>query len=429
MLVVGTVGAELFLQRSWFVLVVIAGLVWLLLGWPWLKALAFPIAFLLFMVPLPAIVMNAIASVQLFAAQTATSAWRQWDLLREGNVISLADTTLEVAEACGGIRSLQALLALGAVYGYFTQRAVWKRWALLLLSIPIAIAANTLRGKRTRGSSPTTSAARWRRASTRSRAGSSSWPRSPCSSVARSAPDALPGRQGRGWDFRGAAQGRGVPWPVAVALTLMCTGLLLWPQEAVIARRPFSAGAAAAARAGRAADLAMDERVLDLLKLTDYTTRAYMPPAAGGAGPDRACEGHWPARPRRYLYVGYYASAAVPLDVPLAEELPPRLRLDLKSSARERGNPRSAAGHGQPRRDREGIRQAAHPVLVPGPRARRGEYDAKASCLGRDDEEPHGRGAAFASRRRCVGSEEDAYPHALAPPGRTGRHYASALQG
>jgi exosortase len=147
MLVVGTAGAELFLQRS-SIVAVAGGLVWLILGTAWLKALAFPIAFLLFMVPLPAIVMNAVAfPLQLFAAQTATFCLQAVGIpvLREGNVIALADTTLEVAEACSGIRSLQALLALGAVYGYFTQRSTWKRWALLLLSIPIAIAANAFR--------------------------------------------------------------------------------------------------------------------------------------------------------------------------------------------------------------------------------------------------------------------------------------------
>ena len=50
-----------------------------------------------------------------------------------------------MAEACSGIRSLQALLALGTVYAYFTQHVMWKRWTLVLLSIPIAIAANAFR--------------------------------------------------------------------------------------------------------------------------------------------------------------------------------------------------------------------------------------------------------------------------------------------
>jgi exosortase len=147
MLVVGTVGAELFLQRSSFV-VVIAGLILLILGRSFLRELLFPVAFLLFMIPLPAIVMNAVAfPLQLFAAQSATFCMQTAGIpvLREGNTIILSNTTLEVVEACSGIRSLQALLALGAVYGYFTQKAVWKRWALIMLSVPIAIVANAFR--------------------------------------------------------------------------------------------------------------------------------------------------------------------------------------------------------------------------------------------------------------------------------------------
>ena len=146
-LVVGSVGAELFLQRS-SLIVVVAGLVLLILGRSFLGELVFPIAFLIFMIPLPAIVMNAIAfPLQTFAAQSATFCMQVAGVavLREGNTIVLSNTTLEVVEACSGIRSLQALLALGAVYGQFTQRAVWKRWALLVLSIPIAILANAFR--------------------------------------------------------------------------------------------------------------------------------------------------------------------------------------------------------------------------------------------------------------------------------------------
>ena len=147
MLVVGSIGAELYLQRS-SLIVVIAGLVLLIMGRDGLKTLMFPIAFMLFMVPLPAIVVNAVAfPLQLFAARTAEFCLFNFGIpvLREGNVIVLAGTTLEVAEACSGIRSLQALLALGTVYAYFSQRSMWKRWVLVLLSVPIAIAANAFR--------------------------------------------------------------------------------------------------------------------------------------------------------------------------------------------------------------------------------------------------------------------------------------------
>jgi len=144
---VGSVGAELFLQRSSMVLV-LAALALLFLGKAWLQALTFPLAFLVFAVPLPAVLRNVIAfPLQLFAAQTATFclSGAGVPVLREGNVIVLAQTTLEVADACSGIRSLQALLALAAVFAYMTQRRPWKRLVLFLSAIPIAIAANAFR--------------------------------------------------------------------------------------------------------------------------------------------------------------------------------------------------------------------------------------------------------------------------------------------
>ena len=145
--VVGSVGAELFLQRVSMV-VVLAALVLLVLGGAWLRALAFPLGFLVFAVPIPAVVRNIIAfPLQIFAAQTATLclSGAGVPVIREGNVIVLAQTTLEVADACSGIRSLQALLALAAVYGFLTQRRLWKRLVLFFSAIPIAVAANAFR--------------------------------------------------------------------------------------------------------------------------------------------------------------------------------------------------------------------------------------------------------------------------------------------
>ena len=146
-LMLGVAGAELFLQRTSFI-VVVAGLVLLLLGGRFLEALLFPIAFLAFMVPLPAFVMNSVAfPLQLFAARAATFCLYNLGIpaLREGNVIVLAHARLEVVEACSGIRSLQALACLSVVYGHMTARPTWQRWLLLGASVPIAVAANAIR--------------------------------------------------------------------------------------------------------------------------------------------------------------------------------------------------------------------------------------------------------------------------------------------
>jgi exosortase A len=143
----GVLGAELFLTRI-ALIGSLAGVILFLLGWAHLKALAFPLGFLLLMIPLPAIIFNQIAfPLQLVASRVGQEVLSLWGIpvLREGNVIVLATTTLEVAEACSGIRSLVSLLTLGIVYGYFTDPRAVVRLAIALTSVPVAIAANGLR--------------------------------------------------------------------------------------------------------------------------------------------------------------------------------------------------------------------------------------------------------------------------------------------
>ena len=146
-LIAGILGAELFLSRV-AIIGLVAGMVLFILGWHHLRVLSLPIAFLLLMIPLPAIIFNQIAfPLQLFASQVGEMALTMWGIpvLREGNVMILANTTLEVAEACSGIRSLVSLLTLGIVYSYFTDSRQWVRLTATLATIPIAIAANGLR--------------------------------------------------------------------------------------------------------------------------------------------------------------------------------------------------------------------------------------------------------------------------------------------
>jgi len=66
-------------------------------------------------------------------------------VLREGNVLILSNTTLEVAEACSGIRSLVSLLTLAIVLGYFSDRRLWVRTTVALSAIPVAVITNGFR--------------------------------------------------------------------------------------------------------------------------------------------------------------------------------------------------------------------------------------------------------------------------------------------
>ncbi len=146
-LVGGVLGSELFLTRI-SLLGTTGGIVLFLFGWPRLRVLAFPMAFLFLMIPLPAILFNQIAfPLQLLASRFGEATLGAVDIpvLREGNVLILANTTLEVAEACSGIRSLISLLTLGIVFGYFADSRVWVRTLIALSSVPVAIVANGAR--------------------------------------------------------------------------------------------------------------------------------------------------------------------------------------------------------------------------------------------------------------------------------------------
>jgi exosortase len=147
-LYLGSLGSELFLQRI-SLLGVIAGLVVYFSGWRRLRAVAFPIAFLLFMIPLPAVIYNQIVfPLQLIASRFATGcleALNLFPVLREGNLLILDGYTLEVVGACSGIRSLTSLLALAMGYSYLAERRFGVRVFLVLAMVPIAIISNGIR--------------------------------------------------------------------------------------------------------------------------------------------------------------------------------------------------------------------------------------------------------------------------------------------
>lgn len=148
MLFLGSLGAELYLSRVAFV-GTIAGLIVYFLGWQFFRMLAFPVAFLLLMIPLPVIVYNEIVfPLQLLASRFATSVLDFIDffpVVREGNILVLPHGRLEVVEACSGIRSLMSLMALGLGYGYLAEKSRWIRAVLVFAMVPLAVISNGLR--------------------------------------------------------------------------------------------------------------------------------------------------------------------------------------------------------------------------------------------------------------------------------------------
>ena len=143
----GSLGAELFLTRI-SLIGVLAGTVLFVFGWQHLRLVAFPLGFLIFMIPLPAVVFDRVAvSLQLVASQLGEQLLRlvYVPVLRDGNVLTLAAITLEVNDACSGIRSLMALLSVATLIGHFSASTPLRRWSIAFAAVPVAIALNGVR--------------------------------------------------------------------------------------------------------------------------------------------------------------------------------------------------------------------------------------------------------------------------------------------
>ncbi|HEX6641892.1 MAG TPA: exosortase/archaeosortase family protein [Thermoanaerobaculia bacterium] len=139
--------AELFTMRM-SMLGAAFGLVIFLYGLAQIRRWWLPIALLLLSVPLPAIVLSSLAfPLQLKASQmgAALLEWRHVPVAVAGNVIHLPGRTLFVTEACSGLRSLTALIALGVLIGGLWLRSPWMRVLLLALTVPVAMILNGIR--------------------------------------------------------------------------------------------------------------------------------------------------------------------------------------------------------------------------------------------------------------------------------------------
>jgi exosortase len=127
----------------------VAGAVWFLRGAGWLRRLAFPLAYLLFLVPLPPTAVAAAVVPLLEFVTTGSVALLHLlgaDVEREGNVIVLASgESLFVAEACSGLTSLVTLLPIAVLIAWLAPLSTARRVALVALVVPVAMLANLLR--------------------------------------------------------------------------------------------------------------------------------------------------------------------------------------------------------------------------------------------------------------------------------------------
>lgn len=144
---VGTIGAEWFLKRS-SLIVVLGGLILYLYGIEFFKTLLFPLIFLIFMVPLPAIIYTSVAfQLQLLVSKVAAQVIALVGIAvhRNGNILEVSTGPLAVEEACSGMRSIMALLALSSLFAYLISRSKLKQAILIASALPIAVVTNIIR--------------------------------------------------------------------------------------------------------------------------------------------------------------------------------------------------------------------------------------------------------------------------------------------
>jgi exosortase len=149
LLCMGPPGLNTFAFATRIALVLsLTGAILFVRGFGTLRALIYPLLLVLLMIPMPGFILEHITfPLQLVASQTAEKGLDLigYSVLREGNILRLPNATLDVAEACSGLRSLLALTFLGQAYVCLLDGRRWMRPVMALLVIPVAVFANAAR--------------------------------------------------------------------------------------------------------------------------------------------------------------------------------------------------------------------------------------------------------------------------------------------
>jgi len=139
---------QVYFSSGFSLLLTVAGLVLLFLGRRFLRQAWFAVAFLVFMIPLPEVLISNMSfRLKLFAASIATFAVNRMGIpaMRQGSVIQTQHAVLTVEDPCSGIRSLIALIALGALMAHMSKLTRPKKIVLFASTLPIAILSNVVR--------------------------------------------------------------------------------------------------------------------------------------------------------------------------------------------------------------------------------------------------------------------------------------------
>jgi exosortase len=126
----------------------IAAIVLLLFGWPIFRKVFTVLLFLCLMVPWPNIIQYYVGlHLQGWATSSAVFCLEMvgYEVLQEGNIIHIGQTSVEVAYACNGLRMITAFFVISGLVVLLVNRAWWEKLIVLVSSLPIALLCNTVR--------------------------------------------------------------------------------------------------------------------------------------------------------------------------------------------------------------------------------------------------------------------------------------------
>ncbi len=140
---------RVYFTSGFAMLIVLAGMILHFYGYRIFIKVLFPFSFLIFMVPLPMVVITNLSfKLKLFAAQIATFVLNDFigvAAIREGSMIQMKHSVVVVDDVCSGLRSLISLTALGAIFAYWLKENFVKKLIVFASTIPIAVATNVVR--------------------------------------------------------------------------------------------------------------------------------------------------------------------------------------------------------------------------------------------------------------------------------------------
>ena len=143
-----SIRAGVFMTQGYSLVLLLFGLSIFFYGRRATRTVWFPLGYLVLMLPMPPYLMNVIAfRLKVFAASAGSGIAVRLGipLVRSGMTIHIPAGSLRIADPCSGLRSLIALVALGALFAYLTRGKVWKRLVLFASAVPLAVLANVIR--------------------------------------------------------------------------------------------------------------------------------------------------------------------------------------------------------------------------------------------------------------------------------------------